>query len=203
VAARPHPRPRVRSHGHAKPEGHRLRRLRALGRRWEAPSGGRGQEDHGRSQGGATAGEALRRLSGGHARPASDYFLHQRLPDLAVGRSGLSASRGGGFLQEGRAGFADSPPRAPGAARCRPSEGRDRRSLLPEAGHREHQRAVRPGTAQGPPGDGHRQWQDPHHDCAGGSPAAGRVGETGALPGRPGSTRRWGPSRPTCRSRAR
>ncbi len=82
----------------------------------------------------------------------------------------------------------------------------DRRALLPEAGHRQHRRAVRGGAAQGAAGDGHRHRQDPHGHRPGGRAAAGGLGEAGAVPGRPGVAGQPGgaaPSRRTCRSRAR
>ncbi len=112
LAAGSGPRPGIRSHRHAQQEGHRLRRLRPVGRRRQAAGGGRGEEDHRRSGGGAAAGEALRRLPGGDARPASDHLLHQRLQDLDVGRPGLPAAPGGRVLQEGRAGLPDPSPHA-------------------------------------------------------------------------------------------
>ena len=42
-----------------------------------------------------------------------------------------------------------------------------------------------PGSSQGAPGHGHRDRQDPDGDRPGGCPPAGRMGEAGAVPGRP------------------
>ena len=58
-----------------------------------------GEEDHCRCGGGSTAGQALRGLPGGHARPAPGHFLHERVRDLAVGRPGLRAATGRGLPQ--------------------------------------------------------------------------------------------------------
>jgi type I restriction enzyme, R subunit len=98
----------------------------------------------------------------------------------------LPAAAGGRVLQEGRAGPPDPAPDAAPGARCGPGQGRHRRALLPEARHRQHLRAVHRGPPQGAAGDGHRHRQDPDGDRPGGRAAAGRLGEAGALPGRPG-----------------
>ena len=144
LAARSGTGPRIRSHRHAQQQGHRLRRLRAVGRRRQAAGGGRGEEDHRRSGGRAAAGEALRRLPGDDARPAPGHLLHQRLQDLAVGRPRLPAAHGRRVLQEGRAGPPDPRRSASAQAAGRDAgEGRNRRALLPEARHRQHRRAVR------------------------------------------------------------
>ena len=94
--------------------GHRLRRLRALGRRRPAAGGGRGQAHHDATPNdGPAAGQALRRLPGAAVRPAAGDLLHQRLRDLAVGR---------------RSGY---PPR-----RCRASTPRTSSQLLVAPAHR-------------------------------------------------------------------
>jgi hypothetical protein len=130
------PRPGIRGHRDAQPPGHRLCRLRALGRRRAAAGAGRGEEDNRRSAGGPAAGQAVRRLPGADVRPAADHLLHQRLHDLDLGRYEVSAATGGGILQEGRAGPPDPSPDTTADAGCGPGEGRHRGTLLPEAGHR-------------------------------------------------------------------
>ena len=105
-------RPRIRSHRHAQQNGNRLCRLRPVGRRRQAAGGGGGEEDHRRSGGGEAAGEALCRLPGGDARPASGHLLHQRIQDTPVGQPDLPAAHRRRVLQEGRAGVPDPSPRA-------------------------------------------------------------------------------------------
>ena len=201
-------RPGVRSHGHAQREGRRLRRLRAVGRRRQAAGGGGGQEDDGRPRGGPAAGEALRRLPGGDARPAADHLLHQRLRDPHLGRSRLPAAQRRRVLQEGRAGLPDPPP----LGRAKPLdvaqvEGRRSSSATtrsaPSASIAEQ---FDEDAAQGAAGHGHRHGQDPHGHRAGGRAAAGGLGEAGAVPGRPHLAGEPGgatPSRRTCPNRAR
>ena len=135
---------------------------------------------------GSTAGQALRGLPGGHARPAPDHLLHERVRDLPVGRSGLRAASRGRLPQEGRAGVTAPSPSSLRAAGRGAGEERHRRAVLPEAGHREHRRAVLTGAAQGAAGDGDRQRQDSRGCRAGRLAAAGGLGEAGAVSGRPG-----------------
>ena len=136
--------------------------------------------------GGSTAGQALRGLPGGHARPAPGHLLHERVRDLPVGRPSLRAAGRRRLPQEGRAGGTAPSPDPPRAAGRGAGEGRHRRAVLPEAGHREHRRTVRTGAAQGAAGDGDRQRQDPRGDRAGRPAAAGGLGQAGAVSGRPG-----------------
>ena len=59
------------------------------------------KKDHRRSGGGSTAGQTLRGLPGGHARPAPDHLLHERVRDLSVGLPSLRAASRGRLPQEG------------------------------------------------------------------------------------------------------
>lgn len=67
------------------------------------------------------------------------------------------AAPGGRVLQKGRTPAPDPSADPATQARRGPGQGRHRRALLPEAGHRRHLRPVHPGPAQGPAGDGQKR----------------------------------------------
>ena len=104
LGARQARRPRIPRRGHAEQRGHRLRRLRAVGRGRQAAGAGRGQaHPQGRARGPA-AGQALCRLPGGALRPAPGDLLFQRLRALDLGRYALSAAPDRRLLQARRTG---------------------------------------------------------------------------------------------------
>ena len=108
--------------GHAERAGHRLRRLRAVGRRRQAAGAGRGQAHEARPAVGQQQAKLYADCLERAVRPAAGHLLHQRLRALDLGRRALSAARGPGLLHEGRAGAADP------AARRRASRWPRRRS---------------------------------------------------------------------------
>ena len=83
---------------------HRLRRLRALGSRRSAAGGGGGEAHHRGAGRRPAAGQAVRRLPRADDRSTPGDLLHQRLPDLALGRRRrLPAPQGRGLLHRRRA----------------------------------------------------------------------------------------------------
>ena len=93
------------------------------------------------------AGQALRGLPRAAVRAAAGHLLLERLRALAVGRRQLSAARGAGLLQEGRAGADDPAADEPQAARRCAGQHDDRRALLPDARHPPHRRRPSSRTA--------------------------------------------------------
>ena len=134
-------------------------------------------------EGGAAAGEALRRLPGGHARPASRHLLHQRIQDTACGTTSPTRhvrSPGSSKKDELASLILRRDPTS--AVGCGPGEGRRSWSGTTRSGpSAASAEQFTQSAAQGAPGDGDRLRQDPDGDCAGGPAAASGLGEAGTV----------------------